>query len=241
VVNKFLLEVSAGARHCDLCVRSNLPVLAKKGLTLKWLIATVVLLLGSATLAGKVIADQIEDSGQEEEATGPGVVRSEDVFKHGHSSAQTLFMQAQEDFRRGKTESAIALLRRSIQMDKHDVDAHCFYADVLEAKMKRETDLDPEIFQTCVKEWLLVLRNEVGEERGMTVHGLGFMGTFYEDDDRTVNARQHLVKLTGTAPKPWETDSKYLKRVAGATVSGRIIKDRKATRADNLESGAHPE
>jgi len=53
------------------------------------------------------------------------------------------------------------------------------------------------------------------------------------DDERVIPARQHLVKLTGSAPKFWETDSKYLKRVTTAEenkVYGKVVPDKaKAT------------
>ncbi len=50
---------------------------------------------------------------------------------------------------------------------------------------------------------------------------------FYEDDERGIPAKQHLLSLVGSVPKPWETDRKYLARAtraAEASVAGRIIK-----------------
>ena len=104
------------------------------------------------------------------------------------------------------------------------------YAEALEGKLKEQTDRDPALFSKCVKEWLIVLRQECGDEK-LTYHGLGIpiMGKFYEDDERVIPARQHLMKLTGTMPKVWETDTKYLKRVTAGThkLSGKVINNNK--------------
>jgi len=66
-------------------------------------------------------------------------------------------------------------------------------------------------------------------ERGEAAHGINPMGHFYEDEEHGISARRHLVKLTGYAPKPWETNARYLKRVllpSTGTVSGAVIKDK---------------
>ena len=58
-----------------------------------------------------------------------------------------------------------------------------------------------------------------------------------EDEDHTIKARQHLTKLTGFSPKPWETDTRYLKRVLAKTtesVSGKIVK-KKPTKASEFD------
>ncbi len=63
---------------------------------------------------------------------------------------------------------------------------------MLEAKLRSGEEKSPEAFKDCIKEWLLILRNEVGAEKGMTAHGIGIpgMGKFYEDEEHTIEARQ---------------------------------------------------
>lgn len=168
----------------------------------------------------------------ESSAEHPGYITSDQLLNFDHTSGDSVLFQAEIAKRHGDLEKAITLARRSLDMAPGNMDAHCFYADVLESKLRKQTERDPEMFETCVKEWLIVLRNKVGDEAGMNAHGIGvpFIGTFYEDEDHTIKARQHLVKLTGAAPKGWETDNKYLKRVLTAdreTVSGRIVKPKK--------------
>jgi hypothetical protein len=50
-------------------------------------------------------------------------------------------------------------------------------------------------------------------EKGMTFKGLNPMGNFYNDDEHGNLAKKQLIKLTGYAPKPWETDNHYITRV----------------------------
>ena len=72
---------------------------------------------------------------------------------------------------------------------------------------------------------MLVYRNEVGMEKGMTFKGLNIMGNFYNDDEHGNLAKKQIIKLTGYAPKPWETDNHFITRVtkpAETNVSAKI-------------------
>jgi hypothetical protein len=218
-----------------------------------WMLPIIVLLMATSILPrafaveeGEVSTGENRDGGEEskdarersesnadgESSRPTGVVTSDELFHTHESSGQSLMFEAQNAKRSGDMERAITLIRRSLDADDNDLDAHCFYAEMLESKLKKQVEKDPEAFRTCVKEWLLVLRNEVGEEKGLNFHGIGFMGTFYEDEEHTIKARQHLVKLTGASPKGWESDSRYLKRVltkSAEEVSGKVVKPKKAS------------
>ena len=55
-------------------------------------------------------------------------------------------------------------------------------------------------------------------------------GHLYEDEERSIPAKVHLVSLAGrSAPRPWETDTKYMKWVNRPTVavSGKILSKNK--------------
>ncbi|CAN5496826.1 hypothetical protein BH11CYA1_BH11CYA1_13230 [soil metagenome] len=56
---------------------------------------------------------------------------------------------------------------------------------------------DPDIFNLCIKNWLVVLRNEVGEEKGATYKGIGIGLGYFQDEERTINAKHRLKVLTG--------------------------------------------
>ena len=145
-----------------------------------------------------------------------GVVSNDYMMLKKDSSASELLMLADSALKSGKVDHAIELVKRSLELDKEDLDAHMTYASALEKKMAAQTEKDPEIFNLCVKEWLAVLRNKYGEEKSETMHGIGLPGVngkFFADDERQAPARQHLLKLTGFSPKLWETDAKFLSKV----------------------------
>ena len=143
-------------------------------------------------------------------------------------NASSMMMSAEYSTRMGYTEQAIKQSRRAIQRDPDDIDLHQQLAEALENKMKTQDERDPYLYNECVKEWLMVLRNEVGDESGLTWHGIGLpkMQTLYQDSARGGVAKQHILELTGSMPKAWETNAKYLKRIAkdaDAQVAGKII------------------
>jgi len=160
----------------------------------------------------------------------PKPVTNEEVMSGGHNSPQSMKFLAEASLRKGDLDKAIYLLRKCLSMDNEDADAHAMYADALERKLRKQDEKDPELFNKCVREWLLVMRNEVGEEKGVggfkgiTVPG---MQAFYRDEDHNILAKNHLIKLCGSAPKVWETNNKYLKRVLSKPneqVTAKVVK-----------------
>jgi hypothetical protein len=112
-------------------------------------------------------------------------------------------------------------------------DVHLAYADALEHKLKGQKEKDPNLFIAAVREWLIVLRNEKGDERGITNGaGLAIPGLqhMYRDEERSVPALQHIVALVGYPPRMHETDHMFLKKVAKqceASVKGTVMKGSK--------------
>ncbi len=156
-------------------------------------------------------------------------IYSEDAMSMGGPTPRSMAFQADRSLKAGNYEKAIQLLKKSLAMDPDDIESHVMYAQALEKKYKNQDEKDPLLFNKCVREWLIVMRNEVGEEKGLGFHGLTApgLGTFYRDEDHNILAHQHLVKLTGSGPKGWESNAKYLKRVLQPTtteVSGKVLK-----------------
>lgn len=158
-----------------------------------------------------------------------GTVSNDNVMIQKDSSALSLMMQADRALKSDKTDRALELIKRSLELNDDDLDAHMSYALTLERKMATQQIENPSLFNQCVKEWLAVLRNKYGEEKNETLGGIGIPGLDgkeFADEERQGPARHHLVKLTGSAPKLWETDAKYLARVerhGEATVIGKMI------------------
>ena len=144
-------------------------------------------------------------------------------------SARTLLMQAQLALRSGKIDNAIELAKRGMLKDPEEIDLHKTCAEALEEKLaSQDSKQDPAVFNECVQEWLIVLRNGVGDEKSMSYRGISIPGAEigFSDDDRGVLARYSLIKLAGRAPRIWETNSKYLKRVLKPVpfVEGTILR-----------------
>jgi len=158
-----------------------------------------------------------------------GTINSNQLLELGMVTPKSLVFEGEKALYAGDADRAILVLRRSIDRNTEDADAHMLYARALEMKLKSQTERDPGLYNECVKEWLIVLRNHAGEEKGEGAHGINLFGHFYQDEEHGIDAKQHLVKLTGYAPKPWETSAKYLKRVllpTTSTVSGAIVKEK---------------
>lgn len=124
-----------------------------------------------------------------------------------------LLLQAKQFMRHHNYNKALKLLKRAIKLNDDDMDIRVLYAEALEEKLSHQAEKDPEIFNECVKSWLIVARQEIGQEKGMTFKGIGFMSGQYADEDWAGRAKKRLRVLTGYTPKPWETNDRYLRKV----------------------------
>jgi hypothetical protein len=144
-----------------------------------------------------------------------------------HANGASLGMAADyTDRNANDPDRAIALCRNALEKDNDDIDLHLQYAQLLEDKFNKQGAPDSQLYNECVREWLIVLRDEAGDEKGLTFHGIGLplSGQLYNDEDRTILARKHLVTLTGIAPKVWETDTKYMEKVTKrSAVKGKLL------------------
>ncbi|PWT97220.1 MAG: hypothetical protein C5B53_08395 [Candidatus Melainabacteria bacterium] len=190
----------------------------------------LILFLALMTIRPGLAVDETEEEFVPTEgALKGGTINSNQLLELGMVSPRSLVIEGEKALYSGDPDRAITVLHRSLDRDYEDADAHTFLARALEMKLKSQAERDPELYNECVKEWLVVLRNHSGMERGEGAHGINILGHLYEDEEHGVDARKHLVKLTGYAPKPWETSAKYLKRVllpTSGTVSGAVVKDK---------------
>jgi|688.fasta_scaffold230105_2 hypothetical protein len=208
-----------------------------------WSILISVLLLvssGAAAFAEKYTDEELGITGGERKPLTSIQAWSE--LPKGNASS--MMMSAEYSNRMGYTDQAIKMSRRALQRDPDDIDLHQALAEALENKIKAQDDRDPYLYNECVKEWLMVLRNEVGDESGLTWHGIGLpkMQTLYQDSARGGVAKQHILDLTGSMPKPWETNSKYLKRIAkdaDSQVAGKVLAKPKTSAQPSPASETH--
>jgi len=158
-----------------------------------------------------------------------GPISNTDMMQMGETNPSVYLMMGEKNEKAGNFDSAISYYRKALDMDPDDADLHCRYATVLEKKLKKSDEHDPALFNKCVREWLLVMRNEVGDEKGLSFKGVAApaLGTWYRDEDHNILAKQHIVKLVGRAPHYWETNTMFLKKVLKPTetaVAGRVVK-----------------
>jgi hypothetical protein len=146
----------------------------------------------------------------------------------GEQTAVSYAIAANYAMKNKNYDRAIKLCQEAIDKDNDDTDIHMIYAQCLQKKLKTQVEKDPELFNKCVKEWVMVYRNEVGDEKGLSYKGVSLPGAIKGniDDERGIPAMQNIKTLTGTLPKMNETTEKFLKRVGKPTstsVSGTVI------------------
>jgi tetratricopeptide (TPR) repeat protein len=171
---------------------------------------------------------------------------SGDAMVHGSSSASALCRAAKYQLKVGNVDKAISLSKRSLEENDDDEETHFVYAEALERKVKSQETRDPILYRLCIKEWLNCLRQESGYEKISTSHGLSLpkLVKFYEDEDGTVPAKRHIMRLVGRLPKAWETDAHYLDKVAGPTtqeVSGKLVQTKEKVPAAHSKAAASDE
>jgi tetratricopeptide (TPR) repeat protein len=171
----------------------------------------------------------INPASRRENVSDHGPISSTDAMQMGEVNTQVLTAAGERNEKAGNYDNAITFYRKALDIDPDDIDVHVHYAQVLEKKLKKSDDSDPSLFNKVVREWLLVMRNEVGEEKGLSFKGVAApaLGTWYRDEEHNMLAKQHIVKLVGRAPKYWETNTMFLKKVLKPTessVAGRVVK-----------------
>jgi len=195
------------------------------------LLASISLWLGAGQLPVLAMHDDLDKPlphADDMKGEGPRVHEYDEIVSPDMESAWSIANRARSSLRNGNVSRAMSLCQKAMKMDDDDIDIHLIYAQAMQAKLERQSERDPDLFKKCVHEWILVYRNEVGMEKGMTFKGLNLMGNMYNDDEHGNLAKKQLIKLTGFAPKLWETDNHFIARVtkpAETAVSAKLKTD----------------
>jgi hypothetical protein len=126
--------------------------------------------------------------------TKNGVARSDQILELGTSDASGLQLVGENAMRMGNEEAGLTALQRSVEISPNDMDARTAYANALEHKLTNQKDKDPALYNFVIKQWFFIYKNT-------------------EFIDQTLEAKSHLLHLSGSAPKPLEKTDKYLARV----------------------------
>jgi len=164
--------------------------------------------------------------GRENVTDKPTAQYDELVGEHNRS-AHSYLTEAQRALRDGRIVKATALARKAMNADPQELDAHLVLAQALERRLDMQVEKDQRLLGECVRHWLVVLRAGVGEEAGNNFKGAGVLDSLYRDDEHFMEAKEHLKKLVGRAPKAWETNERYVKKVlspqAELSATGKIV------------------
>lgn len=193
----------------------------------------------STTCAGLMLVAVFSGSAQAiaaDTTTSPSAARqrvsSYEVFNKSkkRDNAKIQYMQSEISLRNDDVNRAVSMGRRAVELDPNDIDARVALGEALYQKIKKaKKKAKPEVYNECVKTWLMVLRNIVGDEANMGYKGISIplVERFYEDEDRTILARSRLTAVCGRVPKFWETNKKFLDKVllpeATTSVAGSVI------------------
>ena len=191
------------------------------------LILSTIVGLSCLCAPSAVLAE--EEFASDEQPAKYRPVTSIEAMTRGSRSAQAFARAAEYCLHNEQYDQAIKLSKMALDRNDDDNEIHQVYAEALEGKLRGQVERDPMIFNQCVTEWLIVLRQQKGDEKLANSHGIGIpgLGRLYEDEDRVIPARMHLLKLTGRIPKVLESNTKYLQKVlmpTTETVTGKVLK-----------------
>jgi hypothetical protein len=180
---------------------------------------SLALVLGAGTNTARASSDEYLDGSEKPSGPEDG---TNFAAVGGRQSFQLTFVEGERALKQGKIDKAILYLRKSVNSNEEDLDARVCLAEALEQKLATQTDKDPDMYRECIENWLHAFRDVPPDEAGASV--LKFA---YRDEEREMPAKKHLKKLTGTLPRPFETNKGFLDRVckdSAASVHAKVIK-----------------
>jgi hypothetical protein len=152
-------------------------------------------------------------------------VTSDQFLELGVPTSNGLRLEGENSLRTGDLDRAILVLQKSVEMAPFDMDGRQLYAEALEKKLAKEKGNDPVLFNFVVKQWLFMYKQS-------------------EFIDQKVFALSHINNLTGTAPKRFENEKKFLTRVLRPELADKpkvaLKGATKSAEADQAPSTAKP-
>jgi hypothetical protein len=127
-------------------------------------------------------------------AQSSGQVQDDQFLELNTPSSEGMRLEGEQAMRYGNYDRAIAVLKKSVQISPTDMDGRILFAEALEKKLLKQQVKDPALYNSVMKQWLIVSKN----------------GNFM---DQKMQGRAHLQSLAGTAPKHFESDAKFLSRI----------------------------
>lgn len=123
-----------------------------------------------------------------------GVITSDQFLELGSPTASSLRMEGEQSLKYGSLDKAVMVLQKSVELSPKDIDTRILYGQALEKKFLKQKTKDPVLYNFLLKQWLFVAKKS-------------------EFQDQTAIGLKHLINLAGVAPKRFEPEAKYLKKV----------------------------
>lgn len=178
-------------------------------------VLTAVVAACSISLAQMMPAQAQDESSTGYYSDGYRPITNDGFMNLAKQSPETNLFRAEMAINREQWGLAVKYLRKSMHGNDDDIDTHKFLAICLEKQMDASGERDDQMYKECVNEWLIVLRNLKGPEKGLNFkNGLSFRNNKkWEDEEGGIMARQHLIQLCGSVPGKFETNNKFISRV----------------------------
>ncbi|HEY9789618.1 MAG TPA: hypothetical protein V6D22_04410 [Candidatus Obscuribacterales bacterium] len=172
-------------------------------------VAAMILALGTpaAVFAQDDTPDWIKDTSGVGHSKN-GTVRSDQILELGNTNPSALQLEGENSLRMGNLDTALTALQKSVEMAPLDMDKRTLYAEALQEKLQKQKEKDPTLYNFTVKQWYFIYKKA-------------------EFIDQTLEAKSHLLHLTGSAPKNFESAQKYLARVLVPEDSSEIASAKK--------------
>lgn len=171
----------------------------------------------AAMTAPAVLAEEKPDWIMDTSGVGQsqnGVIRSDQILELGSASASCMQLEGENSLRMGNIDTALVALQKAVELAPLDMDKRTLYATALEKKLAKQKDKDPALYNFVVKQWLFIFRKA-------------------EFIDQTLEAKGHLLRLTGTAPKAFEKSEKFLARVlVPEDAASRVALNKRASKSE---------
>jgi hypothetical protein len=150
-----------------------------------------------------------------------GAVSSDQLLDLGTPTADSLRMSGEQYLRMGDVDKAIVALQKSVEMSPSDMDGRILYATALEKKLKSQENRDPQLYNFLVKQWLYVQKKA------------DFL-------NQNAQGQAHLVALTGTSPRKYESRDRFLSRVlVPEDPDARLALNKRKFTAAKTDSGTY--
>ncbi|MBX9690279.1 MAG: hypothetical protein K2X27_26435 [Candidatus Obscuribacterales bacterium] len=157
------------------------------------------------------------------QADSNGAAKEVEHYAQHDKSKLLLLRSGQATFER------LSLLQSAIEEDGSDQELRIALAETYE-KLARtaKPDAITSLHRNALEQWLIVMRNETGEEKNTHLRGISLTPGLWDDEERAARAKRRIKNLAGRLPYPWESTKGFLNKqypqIQELSTSAKILK-----------------